>query len=341
MESNGPYPTDQHDQKVHTIVIPESTRQSEHVPMELIAEGASFLHKDGIIVLENAVAPSHLETLNTQLSTEALEIAQDPDHHFNFGKQTRNMDQAPPPTRSLMYKDVWCNPFAAAILAAVLGPRPVVHYANGNTALKAPVHGRQPVHSDCDFAHPVYFPFAYVVNVPLVDMQVENGGTEVWVGSHHVSVLEAHVHGDHGRDGDGEEVECEDLLAIRPEVLERRRVHSPPLQVATKRGSLIIRDLRLWHAGMPNLTDEPRVMLAFVVSPAWWQGKGRIVLPVDVKDMVEGWEDELGFAADYVDGQVDHKKLSSDGVDFGSASHILKTHQAELSRWPVYTPRWY
>ena len=27
-------------------------------------------------------------------------------------------------------------------------------------------------------------------------------------------------------------------------------------------GSIIIRDLRLWHAGMPNKTEEPRVMLA-------------------------------------------------------------------------------
>lgn len=325
--------TGQHDQKVHTIVIPESVRERGEVPMEMIAEGAAFLHKDGILVLENAIESSHLETLNRQLAAEALEIAGDPSHHFNFGKQTRNMDQAPPPSRALMYQDVWCNGFAAAILAAVLGPRPVVHYANGNTALKAPPHGRQPVHSDCDFAHPAYFPFAYVVNVPLVDVSAQNGGTEVWVGSHHVSVLEAHT--------DRRDADCEELLAIRPHLLEQRRSHSPPVQVTTKRGSLIIRDLRLWHAGMPNLTDQPRVMLAFVVSPAWWQGKGRIVLPLDVKDMVEGWKDHLAFAADYVVGQVDHKKLSSDGIDFGSASHVLNTYQTELSRWPDYTPRWY
>ncbi|KEF57167.1 uncharacterized protein A1O9_07357 [Exophiala aquamarina CBS 119918] len=319
-----------HDQEIHTIHIPEEVRKSGIASLELIAEGAAFLHKDGIIVLDNAIDVSHIDTLNAKLSPEALEIANDPEHHFNFGKHTRNMDQAPPPTRDLMFKDLWCNPFAAAILAAVLGPKPVIHYANGNTALKAPPHGRQPVHSDCEFAHPAYFPFAYVININLVDVTPENGGTEVWVGSHHVSVQEAHNPAE----------ACEELLTIRPELLEERRKHSPPIQASTKRGSLIIRDLRLWHAGMPNLTDEPRVMLAFVASPAWWQGRSKILLPKDVKEMVESWTD-LVFATEYVNGEVDHKKLKSAGVDFGSKSKVLEKYREDLSRWPSYTPRWY
>lgn len=320
-----------HDQEIHTIHIPEDVRKSGKPTLELIAEGTAFLHKDGIIVLDNAIDTDHIDTLNAKLAPEALEIANDPDHHFNFGKHTRNMDQAPPPTQSLMFKDVWCNPFAAAILSAVLGPRPVIHYANGNTALKAPPHGRQPVHSDCEFAHPAYFPFAYVINISLVDVTAQNGGTEVWIGSHHVSVQEAH------RPADA----CEDLLTIRPDLLEQRRIHSPPVQARTKRGSLVIRDLRLWHAGMPNLTDEPRVMLAFVASPAWWQGRSKILLPTDVKDMVDSWSDEMGFDAQYVDGEVDHKKLKSEGVDFDSKSHVVERFRTELSTWPEYRPRWY
>lgn len=330
-----------HDQEIHTVNVPEDVRQSGKPTLELIAEGAAFLHKDGIIVLDNAIDAAHIDALNAKLSPEALEIANDPDHHFNFGKHTRNMDQAPPPTRSLMFKDVWCNPFAAAILAAVLGPQPVVHYANGNTALKAPPHGRQPVHSDCEFAHPAYFPFAYVVNINLVDVDARNGGTEVWVGSHHVSVKEAHVPSATNSHADGEQDYVEDMLTIKPELLDQRRRHSPPVQACTRRGSMIIRDLRLWHAGMPNLTDEPRIMLAFVVSPAWWQGRSKILLPRDVKEMVESWSDELAFDAEYTDGEVDHKKLKSDGVDFGSKSPVLERYRAQLSTWPEYWPRVY
>ncbi|KIV78624.1 hypothetical protein PV11_06257 [Exophiala sideris] len=323
--------TPMHDQEVHTIHIPENVRKSGKPNLGLIAEAAAFLHKDGIIVLDNAIDTEHVDILNAQLSAEALKVASDPDHHFNFGKHTRNMDQAPPPTKELMFKDIWCNPFAAAILAAVLGPRPVIHYANGNTALKAPPHGRQPVHSDCEFAHPAYFPFAYVINISLVDVTPQNGGTEVWIGSHHVSVQEAH----------NPTTDTEHILTIKQDLVEQRRKHSPPVQASTKRGSLVIRDLRLWHAGMPNLTDEPRVMLAFVASPAWWQGRSQILLPRDVKDLVEGWSDEMGYDAIYVNGVVDHKKLRSAGVDFGSKSEVMEKYKDELSRWPEYAPRWY
>lgn len=323
--------TSLHDQSIHTIQIPEDVRKSGTPTAEIIAEGAAFLHKDGIIVLDNAIDGAHIDALNDKLSPEALEIANDPNHHFNFGKNTRNMDQAPPPTKSLMFKDIWCNPFAAAILAAVLGPKPVIHYANGNTALKASPSGRQPVHSDCEFDHPAFFPFAHVINIALVDTSPENGATEVWPGSHHVSVSDAHVSG----------AENEEQLPIKPELLEVRRKHSPPIQACTKKGSLVIRDLRLWHAGMPNLTDEPRVMLAFVAQPSWFQATGKVLLPRSVKEMVESWSDELLFDAEYIDEEVDHKKLSSTGVDFDTRSPSLLKYKKELSGWPEYAPRWY
>ena len=343
-----------HDQTVHTIHIPEDVRQSGKPTLDIIAEGASFLHKDGIIVLDNAISTEHVDTLNNKLSPEALEIANDPDHHFNFGKHTRNMDQAPPPTRELMFRDLWNNPFAAAILSAVMGPKPVIHYANGNTALKADSKGRQPVHSDCEFKHPAYFPFAFVINVCLVDVESQNGGTEVWVGSHHVSVHEAHNQmrpGGHVEDRVGQEVDDGDdrndgegLLTIKPKYLEERRKHSPPIQVSTKRGSMIIRDLRLWHAGMPNLTDEPRIMLAWVASPQWWQGKSKIALPMDVKDMVEERAEEENtfvYDAEWVEGEVDYKKLNSGGVNFDSKSEVVERFRGQLSKRPEYWPRWY
>lgn len=198
------------------------------------------------------------------------------------------------------------------MLAAVLGPRPIIHYANGNTALKATA--RQPVHSDCDFAHPAYFPFAYIININLVDTGPENGGTEIWLGSHHVSTAEAHVTGGSG----------EHMLVIKKEHLEGRRRHSPPLQAQTKRGSIIIRDLRLWHACMPNKTDSPRVMLAFVAQPAWFQARSKVLLPKNMRAMVESWSDELQFDAEWVDGEVDHKKLSSANVDFDTKSKVLQ-----------------
>ena len=181
-------------QEAHILRIPESLRETCDVTHELIAEAVTYLHRDGIIILEDVIDTSHLDALEALLGPEAEEVARDPDHHFNFGKDTRNMDQAPPLIPDLMFQDVWANPFACAVLQNVLGPNLVCTYANGNTAL-GPATGRQPVHSDIDKPHPLY-PFAYVINIALCDVKPQNGATEIWVGSHRDSNIDQHtVHG--------------------------------------------------------------------------------------------------------------------------------------------------
>lgn len=51
------------------------------------------------------------------------------------------------------------------------------------------------------------------------------------------------------------------VAAISEEALEARRNVRPPVQPAVCRGDVMIRDLRLWHAGMPNESESHRVML--------------------------------------------------------------------------------
>jgi len=93
-----------YNQEVHAIKIPNEMRESGNVTDEVVAEAITYLHRDGILILENAIDPSHLDDLEAMLGPEAQLIADDPDHHFNFGKETRNMDQAPPLIPELMYK---------------------------------------------------------------------------------------------------------------------------------------------------------------------------------------------------------------------------------------------
>jgi len=49
---------------------------------------------------------------------------------------------------------------------------------------------------------------------------------------------------------------------VLPEVVEERRKIRPPIQPTCDKGDIILRDLRTWHAGMPNESDEYRIMLA-------------------------------------------------------------------------------
>lgn len=115
----------------------------------------------------------------------------------------------------------------------------------------------QPVHSDADFDHPTY-PFAYVVNIPLIEMTPENGSTEIWLGTHINSGL--HVQeGMHGDRASGR---------IKLDELEKRRAIRPPCQPVVPKGAIVLRDLRLWHAGIGNQTDQVRVMLAMSKFPS-------------------------------------------------------------------------
>lgn len=153
---------------------------------------------------------------------------------------------------------------------------------------------RQPVHSDADFAHPDH-PFALVVNIPLVTMTPHNGTTELWLGTHRLLPGPAAQEGAHGERASGR---------IRPALLAARRAESRgPSQPVVRKGSVVVRDLRLWHAGMPNASGEVRVMLAMIHFAAWYRNRMRLALGEDVRPVLEGLEAEgrLGLDVGAVD----------------------------------------
>jgi len=83
-------------------------------------------------------------------------------------------------------------------------------------------------------------------------MTPENGSTEIWLGTHQGTTI-ADQEGEHGDRASGR---------IKQHLLDARREVRPPTQPVVKKGSMIVRDLRLWHGGKPNLSEDPRVMLA-------------------------------------------------------------------------------
>jgi ectoine hydroxylase-related dioxygenase (phytanoyl-CoA dioxygenase family) len=87
-------------------------------------------------------------------------------------------------------------------------------------------------------------------------MTPHNGSTEIWLGTHAGTSI-ADQEGAHGDRASGR---------IKKDLLEAQRAVRPPSQPIVKKGSIIVRDLRLWHGGKPNLSDEPRVMLAMSKS---------------------------------------------------------------------------
>ncbi|KAH8888056.1 hypothetical protein GQ53DRAFT_604116, partial [Thozetella sp. PMI_491] len=238
------------------VRLSDEERKSGIISEENIGIAVSAMHRDGLVVLENAVDANHVDKLNGILSNEAAEMAKLPTTHFN--------DASPPLDPDLMYTDIWANQPATTVISAILGPKPHVNYVNGNTALGGYNGARQRVHADLTFNHATY-PFAIVTNYYLIDVSPANGSTELWLGSHRDTSFRDHrncnpeaLSGSVSSEYDkGIEME----FGIRDELLQERRAYAPPIQPTVKKGSVVLRDLRLWHAGLANPSTDPRIML--------------------------------------------------------------------------------
>lgn len=217
------------------------------------------------------------------------------------------MSQGPPTdTPEIMFDDIWANGSAIAAIEGIIGPSPSIVWAGGNTLLGSYDVARQNVHADSAWNHGT-FPHSFAINYFLCDVSEEYGSTEVWLGSHTDTTFNDHL---------DEEVAPEEgkratRYGIRPELVEQRRKWAPPIYPTIKKGSAIIRDMRLWHAGMPSKSTNFRMMMGFVYVPWWYQCKTEVALPISAKDLVDKWSKRKHpavFNAHFVGPDVENKR---------------------------------
>ena len=149
------------------------------------------------------------------------------------------------------------------MLDAILGDNCHCHYFASDTAL--PGSDYQGVHSDThllfgetSLSLPAY---SIVVNIPLIDVTLERGPVEIWPGGTH----------------------------LMPGTMDIQRtsaqMHSE--LVTMPAGSLLIRDMRMWHRGTPNRSDIARPHLAMIYSRFWFRETG--YSPIEIaKDVYDG-----------------------------------------------------
>ncbi|KEY73647.1 hypothetical protein S7711_07695 [Stachybotrys chartarum IBT 7711] len=246
-----------------------------------LEKAVRHVHQDGLVVIEDIVPHKFLDALNKKMVDDAQTLlSQGEKTPFNYNRG--NIQQDPPPVSEYFNPLIFANPIATQVTTAVLGPRPKWTFCSANSAMPVVLGAepqRQPVHSDADFAHPNH-PFALVVNVPLVTTTPENGSTEIWLGTHNQFGIEAQE-GAHGERASGR---------IQEAHLAQQRQISPPTQPSLKKGSIVIRDLRLWHAGMPNTTDQTRVMLAMIHFAPWFRNRMRLEFSEDIRPILQRLE---------------------------------------------------
>ncbi len=272
-----------------TIRVTATERAAAGLHEDHLATALRAMREDGVLVLEDAVDPSHVAALRQRMLADIPAVRARSDAPFNWN--TGNLQQSPPRELGLLFRDVLCNDQAVAITSALM-PAPRNCYYSGNTAL--PSTQRQPVHGDggqlwhaCS-DHP---PYAVVVNLLLQDTDAGNGATEIWPGSHHLPGV----------------IACGGDILVPQTALEARRAVRPPLQPTLRCGSLVLRDLRLWHAGMPNHSQVPRLMIAMIHNAGWMPVWQRPQLPALARELLA--HSQLAQEAEWLDEAIDHTRL--------------------------------
>lgn len=217
------------------------------------------MHNDGLLVLEGLINPEHMDKMNTYMVDDGLRIRQET-KHLNFG--TENVQQSPPlHKKELVYSDVFENGLLFDAVKHLLGPELKWDFISGNTAMPRSTK-KQPVHSDerCEYMQSTFY---LIANIPLIDVGPETGVTQLWPATHRYRTDQFyHRHSE-----------------ALPEFLERQEKERPPVQPVIKRGSIILRDLTLWHCGMPNPSDQVRCMMALGFSAKWWKNECYFKVP--------------------------------------------------------------
>ncbi|MBM3265502.1 MAG: phytanoyl-CoA dioxygenase family protein [candidate division Zixibacteria bacterium] len=223
------------------------------------------LRDTGYVALERALPDDWITQMRSACDRDLKKYLRIKENRERFlVKNKGHVGMFPSPTLPYMDPMAILNPFALQIFEAAMGHNVFCTFYNTNTAW--PGSGVQVIHRDTQplfpelsVALPVHM---VVVNIMLVDFTVENGATEVWPGSHLLT------------DGRGDrEVPLEERAAF----LRSERTTVPA-------GTLVVRDLRMWHRGMPNQTDQIRTMLAIVYFRDFMHRNDVMTIPSAVWD---------------------------------------------------------
>ena len=234
-----------------TFTLTESELASCQLSTDRLSSMCRVLRDTGFVVIENAIDPHLVKQVKAEHDT-ALDgylasrggLAGLADKTFG----TNHVGFFPPIVGAVATEEIVANPFAVQIMRSAMADIRC-SFIHTNTA--CPGSGYQPIHRDTPTLfgiHNAPTPIVHaVVNIPLIPFTLENGATEVWPGTHWI---------------------VDDCEADGAELEERARFF-PSQRTVLPVGALVVRDLRMWHRGVPNPGTELRTMMAIVYQRAF------------------------------------------------------------------------
>ncbi len=232
-----------------------------------LAQAVGALADDGYVILGGVVGTKTLDAIRPKLIEDTAELRRR-GRWGGAGQRPGHLQQAMPRSGRHIYSDLITNPLIIQVTQAVLGEGLHNHFYNGNTNL--PGSEQQPLHRDLghlwpDVIHPTT---SIVINVSPVDVDETNGATELWPGTHNLP---------------GPVLVSERDEKAREEVVA-------PVRAITHKGDAVLRDIRVWHRGVPNHGTEARHMIGMIHS-RWFYVRGTTIAVT--KDAEHAFDDPV------------------------------------------------
>ncbi len=228
------------------ITISAAAVEREQLEEAKVAQAIDAILADGYVILDNAVSHNSLDALRDKMTEDSHTLI-NAGKWGGAGRIEGHLQQGPPPMAPYIFRDIVSNPFVIQVTKGVLGDGLFNSFYNGNC--NCPGSGTQPLHPDqphlwpdLEVAHP---PASLVVNICLMKTTEENGAVELWPGSHL------------------------NTKSLTDDNVATQREKSPPIRGTAEKGSVLIRDMRVWHRGVPNHSNEIRHMIAMVHNKGW------------------------------------------------------------------------
>jgi len=207
---------------------------------------------EGFVILNNLIPHHLLDSLTEKMDHDADTLIA-LKRWGGRGAIEGHLQLPPPPFQPYVFKAIVNNTLINQVTHELLGANVFNSFYNGNT--NCPGSKRQALHIDEEhlwsYTNVIHPAASLVINIPLGDVSEENGSTELWPCSHLTPQSIALNRYD-------------DIKGV-----EQQRVLHPPIRANIQKGSVIIRDPRLWHRGMPNVTNKPRHVLAMLHNAHW------------------------------------------------------------------------
>ena len=279
------------------------------------------LERHGFVVVAGLVTPETCKFLAESVIEDVARIRErrEPTRH-ELGTAPGHLQLGLRRYGDYVSAEVVANPLLESAVAAVLGQGAWLGFYNGN--VNCPGSGHQPWHFDRPYtwktpdeaaADGVAWPpptTTLSCSLALSNITVEIGATEVLPGTHHETAVTKWPAGERPQN--------------HPHLLEK---WGPAVAMEIPMGGICLRDPRMWHRGVPNLSELVRPMMALTYHSGrakHWRGLVR-------RDLTE--EMRLQCETDASLRQMDDDSLGDGRLVFQStARRAFEAPQGDVER---------